>query len=83
MAHLVGSTTGFGDTAHKITHPQTINPFLQFLIVQMRGGILFALAHDNKVSRICMSIYFLFEYVELILPQYTIRYERKFENYHV
>ncbi len=48
MAHLVGSTAGFGDTAHKITHPKTLNPSLPFLIIQMREGILFALDYDRR-----------------------------------
>jgi len=53
MAHLVGSTTGFGDIAHKITHPKTINPFLLFLIAEMREGILFACANYNDIVRMC------------------------------
>ncbi len=48
MAHLVGSTAGFGDTAHKITHPTNKKSYLSFLIPQMRADMLFILTRDNK-----------------------------------
>ncbi len=52
MAHLVGSAAGFGDTAHKIAHPTNKKSYLSFLIAEMRGGILCALASDNTLSHI-------------------------------
>ncbi len=48
MAHLVGCTAGFGDTAHKITHPTNKNSYLPFLIAEMREGFLFVFGHNTR-----------------------------------
>ncbi len=48
MAHLVGSTAGFGTTAHKINHNKNKNTSIIFLIAQMRGVLLFAFAYYGK-----------------------------------
>ncbi len=51
MAHLVGSTAGFGATAHKIILHKIIYSSILFLITQMSADNLFIFIYGTQISR--------------------------------